>query len=40
MEARKLFSEENYDIFDWNDKMYASTGKIFFRTLVKEDGEP
>ncbi len=40
VEARKLFSEENYDLFDWNDKMYASTGKIFFRTLVKDDGEP
>lgn len=40
MEARRLFREENYDLFDWNDTMYASTGKIFFRTLVKEDGEP
>ncbi len=39
MEVRKLFNEENYDIFDWNDKMYESTGKIFFKTLVKEDEE-
>lgn len=37
VEARRLFSEENYDLFDWNDKMYASTGKIFFRTLVREE---
>lgn len=40
MEAKKLFSEENYNLFDWNNKMYANTGKIFFKALVEEDGEP
>lgn len=40
VEARKFFCEENYDLFDWNDTMFANTGKIFFRTLVKEDEEP
>ena len=33
MMAKRLLAEENYNIFDWNDMIYAKTGRVFFETL-------
>ncbi|MCR5621461.1 MAG: ankyrin repeat domain-containing protein [Treponema sp.] len=37
--AKQLLAEENYDIFDWNEKIYEKTGKVFFKALCTEDEE-
>ncbi|MBP5465211.1 MAG: ankyrin repeat domain-containing protein, partial [Treponema sp.] len=37
MEIKSLLSEKNYDKFDWGSRIYESTGKVFFRTMMSED---
>lgn len=34
---KRLLSSENYDIFDWNNRIYESTGKIFFKSIIADE---
>ena len=36
-EVKKLLSEHNYELFDWSDRIYAVTGKVFFKALVESE---
>ncbi|MCR5764051.1 MAG: ankyrin repeat domain-containing protein [Treponema sp.] len=37
MQVMQLLSSGNYNIFDWNNKIYETTGKIFFMSIIAED---
>ncbi len=38
-EVKNLFCEQNYKLFDWNDRIYEVTGKIFFKALIESEEE-
>lgn len=35
--AKCLLAEENYNIFEWNERIYAKTGRIFFEALCAKN---
>lgn len=37
IEIKKLLDEKNYDLFDWSNRIYKVSGKIFFKTLIEND---
>jgi len=37
MMAMQLLANENYNIFDWNEKIFAKTGRIFFEALCAKN---
>lgn len=38
-EIKKLFCEQNYNLFIWNDRIYELTGKIFFEEVIESEKE-
>ena len=39
LEIRKLFSDGNFNKNDWSERIYNSTGKIFFSALIERDDD-
>ena len=39
IEVKRLLSEKNYDLFDWGSKIYESTGRAFFRTMMGDEDD-
>ena len=37
IEIKKLLDEKNYNLFTWNDKIYAATGKVFFTSIIEDE---
>ena len=37
LEVKTLLNEKNYKLYDWNDRIYGVTGKVFFKALVESE---
>ena len=37
IEVKNLLNEKNYKLYDWNDRIYEVTGKVFFKAIIENE---
>lgn len=39
VEIKKLLLSQNYDRFEWSNRIFAQTGRIFFKSMIDKDDD-